>query len=198
MDEKTELPARPDLLPSALLMARLLEGVRDDQLPLPTPCPDYTVADLCEHVVGLTAEFTLSARKSPAPEAPGPVDGARLAGDWRRQVGTGLVALGEAWRQDGAWVGETHAGPVTLPAPVTAEVALDELVVHAWDVAVATGQPYDPDPAAVETCLRFVASFDAPADDGGLFGPPVPTTPDAPALDRLVALTGRDPRWPSG
>ena len=78
----------------------------------------------------------------------------------------------------------TQAGPVELPAAIAAQVALNEVVVHGWDLAVATGRPYDPDPAAVETCLAFVSSFEPPeggaADDGGLFGPPVPVPDDAP------------------
>ena len=73
-------------------------------------------------------------------------------------------------------------------------MALDEVTVHAWDLAVATGQPYDADPAAVRACHGFVASFDAPTD-GSLFAPPVDVPDSAPALDRLLAATGRDPGW---
>jgi uncharacterized protein (TIGR03086 family) len=66
--------------------------------------------------------------------------------------------------------------------------------VHGWDLAVATGQPYDPDSAAVTACLGFAQSFEAPADDdGGLFGPPVAVPSEAPVLDRLAGATGRRP-----
>ena len=106
--------------------------------------------------MGLTTEFTLSARKEPSPDAPGPVDGARLAPDWRQQVGSGLVALGESWRQDAAWEGETHAGPVTLPAPVAAEVALNELVVHGWDAHVIKVQDM-----AMKARAPIIGLFDA-------------------------------------
>ena len=74
-------------------------------------------------------------------------------------------------------------------------VVLDELVVHAWDLAVATGQPYAPDPLDVAACQSFVDQFDPPEADGGLFGPPVPVAPDASPLDRLLGRTGRDPAW---
>ena len=91
----------------------------------------------------------------------------------------------------------TQAGPVDLPGEVAALVALDEVVVHGWDLARATGQDYDPGEAAILACLGFAQSFEPPADadDGGLFGPPVPVPDDAPALDRLAGATGRDPRW---
>ena len=59
---------------------------------------------------------------------------------------------------------------------------------------MATGQEYDPDPAAVDACAGFVAGFDGPAD-GTLFGPPVEVPDSAPALDRLLGATGRDPGW---
>ena len=52
-----------DLTPAARQMAALIEGVRDDQLTDPTPCPDYTVGDLVEHVGGLALAFTNAARK---------------------------------------------------------------------------------------------------------------------------------------
>jgi hypothetical protein len=51
----------------------------------------------------------------------------------------------------------------------------------------------------VAACLAFVGSFEPPpggaADDGGLFGPPVAVPDDAPAIDRLIGATGRDPHW---
>ena len=75
-----------------------------------------------------------------------------------------LAALAEAWRDPAAYTGLTMAGPVEMPGDEAALVALDEVTVHAWDLAVATGQPYDPDPAAVEACRSFVAAFDAPTD----------------------------------
>ncbi len=68
------------------------------------------------------------------------------------------------------YTGLTMAGPVEMPGDEAALVALNEVTVHAWDLAVATGQPYDPDPAAVESCQSFVAAFDAPTD-GSLFAP---------------------------
>jgi uncharacterized protein (TIGR03086 family) len=77
-------------------------------------------------------------------------------------------------------------------------VALDELVVHGWDIARATGQPYDCDPASLEAVHGFVLQFSEPgleAEREGLFGPVVDVPADAPLLDRVIGLTGRDPAW---
>jgi uncharacterized protein (TIGR03086 family) len=75
-----------------------------------------------------------------------------------------------------------------------AVVALDEVVVHGWDLAVATGQPYDVDPVDADACREFAESFgeDRPPS---LYGPVVPVPAEAPALDRLLGATGRDPGW---
>jgi uncharacterized protein (TIGR03086 family) len=198
-----EHPTLPFGPPTATL-ARVVGGVRDDQLAGPTPCPDWSVADLVDHIAGLTVAFTAAARKTELPHGSGAprVDGSRLGEGWRERIGADLAVLAEAWTDPAAYEGATMAGPVEMPGGAAGLVALDEVVVHAWDLARATGQPYDPDPAAVEAVTRFVASFEPPeggAADGdsgdGLFGPPVTVAEDAHPLDRLVGLTGRDPGW---
>lgn len=174
--------------------------IPDSALSSPTPCADYTVGDLAEHVGGLAIAFTHAARKT-EPPAMVQRDGTatELEPGWRDRVASDLDDLAAAWTDASAWEGETMAGPVELPAQVAALVALNELVVHGWDLAVAVGMPYDAAAADVERCSGFVATFEAPAnDDGGLFGPPVEPGDGASALDRLVAMTGRDPGWSAG
>jgi uncharacterized protein (TIGR03086 family) len=189
-----------DLRPTTTELARLVRSVEDHQLGDPTPCPDYTVADLLDHIAGLALAFTLSARKEEIPgggNASG--DGSRLEDGWRDRICGQLDELGEAWLDPAAYDGMTMAGPIEMPAEIAALVAVDEVTVHAWDLAVATGQSYAADPAAVEAAHSFAASFEPPeggaADDGGLFGPPAPVPDDAPALHRLLGATGRDPGW---
>ncbi len=92
----------------------------------------------------------------------------------------------------------TSAGGVDLPGEVAGLVALDELVIHGWDVARSSGQRYDVDPASLEAVHGFVAQFSGPGhedDRRGLFGPEVEVTADAPLLDRVVAMAGREPSW---
>ena len=189
-----------DLGPSAAALTAVVQGVRDDQLGGTTPCPAYTVGDLAEHVCGLARGFLLAARKDPMPaEDLRPGDASYLADGWREQVTDDLAELADAWAQPSAREGTTWAGPVEMPAEEAGLVALDELVVHGWDLAVSTGQAYAADPVAVEACTDWVAGFDLPAnDEGGLFARPVPVAADASALDRLLGLTGRDPSWRPG
>jgi uncharacterized protein (TIGR03086 family) len=189
-----------DFGPSTTTVATLVRGVRDDQLTGPTPCPDYTVADLLDHIGGLSLAFRCAADKERPPGDGAPdVDGSRLEDGWRELIVGRLDALATAWRQPGAFEGITQAGPIEMPAPAAALVALDEIVVHGWDLARSLGREYDADPAAVAACRSFVDSFEPPADgaadDGGLFGPPVAVPGDASDLDRLIGATGRDPGW---
>jgi uncharacterized protein (TIGR03086 family) len=189
-----------DFAPAVRAVTDVVTGIRDDQLGNPTPCPGLTVADLLHHLDGLALAFTWAATKD-APEggSEAAFDGSRLSAAWREEIPAALDRLAAAWADPAAYAGLTMAGPVEMPGEIAALVGLDEVVVHGWDLARATGQPYDPDEAAVLTCLAFASSFDVPPDAGaGPFGPPVAVPDSAPALDRLVGATGRDPAWTAG
>ena len=185
-----------DLTPAAQRTTSLITSVADDQLGLPTPCPGSCLGDLIDHVGVFAVRFRAAADKESEGRTsrPPPPSGANLEAGWRERISRDLLALADAWRQPQAWDGSTYAGGIELPADVVGLVALDELVVHGWDIAVATGQPYEPPAQELEAATAFVASFDAPRD-GTLFGPVVPVADDAPPLDRLLGLTGRDPSW---
>ena len=182
-----------DFGPTTSSLAAIVRGVGDDQLDGPTPNAGRSVGDLLDHIGGLALAFTAAARKEEPPGGGNPsADADALPEDWRTEIPDRLAALAESWRDPAAYEGSTQAGPIEMPADEAALVALDEVTVHAWDLAVATGQAYDADPAAVEACAQFVAAFEGPRD-GGLFGPPVAVPDSAPALDRLIGATGRDP-----
>jgi uncharacterized protein (TIGR03086 family) len=188
-----------DLTPAAVHVAALLAGIGDEQLEAPTPCPAYRLGDLLDHVGALSQAFTDAANKTTAPNAgfPPDPDGSRLGADWRSRIAGELATLSAAWQDPAAWTGMTRAGGIDLPGEVGGLVALNELVVHGWDVARASAQPYDPDAASVDACVAFVAQFPEAAR-GDIFGPVVEVPADAPALDRLIGLTGRDPGWRPG
>lgn len=187
-----------DLGPAARRLCALVGAVGDDQLGDPTPCPDYRVGDLLEHLGGFAQAFRAAAVKELGETgAPPSGDASRLSSDWRTRIPEDLLSMASAWRDPDAWTGMTRAGGVDLPGEVAGLVALDELVVHGWDVARATGQPYEAEADEVDAVRQFVTPMaEGPADQrAGLFGPPVPVPDDAPELDRLIGLTGRDPAW---
>jgi uncharacterized protein (TIGR03086 family) len=189
-----------DLEPATRRLADLISRVPDELLDGPTPCPGYTLGDLLDHVGGLALAFTAAATKATGENgSQGPSgDASRLGDDWRTRIPRDLAALAEAWRDPAAWTGMTEAGGVELPGEVAGVVALDELVIHGWDVARASGQPYDCDPRLLEVVHSFVAQFSGPGQEAqreGLFGPVIEVQDDAPLLDRVIGLSGRDPAW---
>jgi uncharacterized protein (TIGR03086 family) len=193
-----------DLDPAAREVARLLDGVTEDQLAGPTPCPDYPVAALLDHLMGLSLAFTWAACKTTATEGgsgesgPGLATAEHLDPEWRTLLPRRLGELAEAWRDPTAWEGITEAGGVRMPAELMGAVALDELVLHGWDLARATRQPFTCDPASTTAVLAFTSASAQPeqaAGREGLFGPVSDVPEDAPAFDRALGFAGRDPAW---
>ncbi|MGW0754757.1 TIGR03086 family metal-binding protein [Streptomyces sp. NPDC002587] len=187
-----------DLGPQARIVARLVAGVPEAKLGGRTPCPEYAVSDLLGHLAGLAAAFRDAARKdlgSTTDTAPGSAKPS-LPADWREALPRVLGELAEAWKDPAAWTGMTRAGGVDLPGAIAGAVAVDELVIHGWDLARATGQAYAPDQAALSASHAFLlAAAEDESRGGGIFGPIVPVPDDAPLLDRAVGLSGRDPGW---
>lgn len=178
-----------DLQPSADEVARLVRGVREDQLDLPTPCTDWDVRDLLAHIHQFADVFTTNARKEPMAPPSGLVD------DWHTAIPAALSALAAAWSQPQAWVGRVEAGGIEMPAADNAVVAAEELTVHGWDLARATGQRFDVATQDLAQVERFLEMFGQEDENSGPFGPfgPLPADPDR--FERALAGTGRDPRW---
>ncbi|WGX97346.1 TIGR03086 family metal-binding protein [Nocardioides sp. L-11A] len=185
-----------DLGPATTTLRDLVTSVGDDQLALPTPCSAYSVGDLVDHVGGLAIAFTGAARKEPVPgaEQGGSGDASRLEPGWRDRIDRSLAELAEAWRDPAAYDGDTLAGPVEMSGAEAAAVALNEVVVHGWDLAIALGVPFTVREEDVAACLAFAEPFSTPeaaAFRGDAFGEVLPVPAGAPPLVRLLALLGR-------
>ena len=190
----------PDLTPAASRLAQLVAGVTDDQLTGPTPCPAYRLGDLIDHVGGLALAFTASARRDfgEYTEQTPAGDAARLGPDWRTQIPRDLATLAAAWRAPAAWSGMTRIARMDAPAEMVGITLADELLVHGWDIATASGQQFGFEPEVLEAARSFllqIANPDAPSGPDVPFGPPRPAAADAPQLDQVLALAGRDPAW---
>ena len=187
-----------DLGPQALIVARLAAGTTREQIGRHTPCPGLAVHNMLGHLGGLAVAFRDAGRKDlgvTTDTDPGSVV-PDIGPDWRETLPKALDELAEAWRDPAAWTGETRAGGVTLPGAVAGAVAADELVVHGWDLARATGHEYEPDEGALRAAYGFLAAAAVNSGPGeGVFGPVVPVPDDAPLLDRVIGLSGRDPGW---
>ncbi|WP_406432988.1 hypothetical protein [Streptomyces sp. NBC_01589] len=82
-----------------------------------------------------------------------------------------------------------------MAATALGRILIAEFAIHAWDMAVATGQPINI-PASLASAAFDTYTREAPRMRGlGLLGDEVPQEADVPLFDRALGLTGRDPRW---
>ncbi|MFD3525201.1 TIGR03086 family metal-binding protein [Streptomyces sp. NPDC058653] len=168
----------------------VLRGVRDDQLTAPTPCADYDVQGLLDHLFQVVVNFQALADKRDSDFTAAPE---RLAADRNERFAVEIAELVRVWGAPGAEEGVT--GAMNMPARTVGAMALGDLTVHAWDLARATGQPYEPDPALVRMLAAEFGALAPTARAMGVFGEPVPVGEDATPFDALLAETGRDPGW---
>ncbi|MDG4836168.1 TIGR03086 family metal-binding protein [Micromonospora sp. WMMD967] len=173
----------------------VVRGITDDQLDLPTPCRDYVVRDLLNHLFEVVVNFQGLAAKRPVEWAEKPD---HLGDGWRDRFEMETDRLVAAWSDPSTLEGVSPG--MGLPQTVVGGMALLDLTVHGWDLAVATDQPYQPAPEAVAELHGLVERLGPTARKMGVFADPVthPTTPtDGPDLAHLLTQTGRIPTWPT-
>ncbi|WP_030547114.1 TIGR03086 family metal-binding protein [Streptomyces albus] len=171
----------------------VVRSIGDERLGAPTPCADYTVRDLLNHLLHVVIGFQALAARKEADFATTPDHLARIGDGWRDAFAEETERLAEAWAAPGAEEGRT--GAMDLPARTVGHMILLDLNVHAWDLARATGQGFTPDPDCVRELAGPVAEMAPMGRQYGAFGEPVPVADDAPEFERLLALIGRDPAW---
>jgi uncharacterized protein (TIGR03086 family) len=184
--DSTGIASAPDLenLESAVRVTeKIVAGVRTDQRKLPTPCPDYDVARLLDHLVGFATNF--ADRSIGVVPAADPAQ-VRAGDDPQAAYRDATVRLLDGYRDGSAGREATPVG-----------VVLMETVTHGWDLAASTGQPTPYPDAAVEAALSAGQAMMAPRfrGEGQPFGEEVQVPGSAPPLDRLIAFMGRDPGW---
>ena len=168
---------------------------------LQLPCAEYDVRALVDHLLFWGPSLVGAGRKELVPPPAGPESDVDLtaeltAGDWATALERHVGELVAAWSEPAAWQGVTRmGGPTELPADLVGGMVVGELVMHGWDLARATGQRPVWDEDLVEYLYAEVARS---ADQGramGVYGPEVTVDSGASALDRALALAGRDPAW---
>ncbi|WP_432086661.1 TIGR03086 family metal-binding protein [Streptomyces sp. bgisy095] len=168
----------------------LVDGIADASLGAPTPCAEYDVRALLNHLFSVVVNFQVLAAKG-TPDFSETPD--RVAGPgWRELFAAETGKLVEAWSAPGAEEGT--AGAMGLPARTVGSMVLLDLTVHAWDLARATGRAFEPDPSVVAGLAGEVEGMAPTARRMGVFGDAVELPGDATAFERLLATTGRDPR----
>ena len=175
--------------------AGIVKTVRHDQAGAPTPCTEWRVQDLLNHVIGTLwlSEALFSDRAPRYPMAPGGLPGADLAGQdpAAAYAEASAAALAAAM---GDTLTRMHATPLgDMPGPALAGFTTLDILVHGWDLAKATGQPAALDDTLAAHVLAFAEQAITPDTRAPRIGPALPAAVDAPLTDRLVAFLGRQP-----
>lgn len=187
--------------PATERLCVLVESVPDEALRRPTPCTEYSVGDLLDHLAGVTVAFGGAALKLTGESSTmGPWgDATHLDPDWRSSIPGRLRELARAWSNPEAWTGMTKVGGQEQPGEGVGIFVLGELVVHGWDLARGLGVPFVVDEATLAPLHSLVSQFFGPEADpaarGRAFGPAVAVGADASTLDQILGMLGRDPRW---
>jgi uncharacterized protein (TIGR03086 family) len=163
-----------------------------------TPCTEYTVRGLINHLLFWAPSLAGGATKTVVtPPAATEAELDLTGGDCLASLTASVTTTVKAWSDPAAWTGVTHMGsPMELPASLVGGMIAGELLVHGWDLGRAAGRDFVVDSDVAEHVAVELAKTAEMGRQMGMFAPEVAVPADAPALDRLLALTGRDPRTP--
>ena len=178
--------------------AIIVSAIGSDRLGHPTPCPNYDVAGLIDHLVEAGYRAAALGRGQAPP--PGDESSHIELSDAPTQLRRAAKEAAEAWGSEAAltsrftmpW-GEEYSGATLL------DMYLAELAAHAWDLARATGQLHRLDPTLALPALDGARAMIRPeyrdmVEPGVPFAAEVPPPPGADDWERLAAFMGRDPR----
>jgi uncharacterized protein (TIGR03086 family) len=161
----------------------VVAGIRPDQLDDPTPCKEYTVRGVLEHMISGATAFAAAYRGV----QPAPPD----LSDPLRDFGPVLGDLVGAITAPGALDQTVQAPFGPTPGETFARFVVLDGLVHGWDMARATGQPYAPPDELVAEADAFAREVLDPLRDGDTFADPTEPGSDASPVERLAAYTGR-------
>jgi uncharacterized protein (TIGR03086 family) len=177
------------------LGSAVIAAVRPDQLHGPTPCPDFDVCTLLGHLVTVIRRVAVMGQgASPlaVPFVSDVPDGGHLDA-WQ----AGAHDVTAAWTDDAVLERVITLPWTTMTGAEALAVYANEVTVHTWDLAVATGQrPVWDDDVVRRAAVAFERELPPGADRSEAPFDPIVAVPEgAPAIDHLVGLNGRRPDW---
>jgi len=185
----------PQLTAAAAEAARVARAVTPDQMSGPTPSTGWDVRALTNHLVLWTAyTFELRAHSEPVPEEWQQRD-FTAEPDWAEAYAAQLDRALAAWADPAVWQSEVKTGDSSMPATAVAGLILLELVLHGWELAVATGQEFRVPGSVDAAVLGLVEEYAEMYRQYDGFAEPLPIAADTAMFERALALSGRDPHW---
>jgi uncharacterized protein (TIGR03086 family) len=166
----------------------LITNVRLEQWSAPTPCTDWTVRQLVDHLIGMNRVFAALLADEPPPRRPA---ADHIEADPVGAYRDSAARLQAAFDQPGV-LERTYRSPLgEATGAERLQIRLYDLLAHGWDLAQATGQPAALPDDVAEQSLAFVRTQLTEHARPGRFGPAERAAEDARAIERLVAFLGR-------
>jgi uncharacterized protein (TIGR03086 family) len=170
-------------------------AVGDDQWTAPTPCRDWDVRALVNHLTGEDLWTVPLLGGSTIEEVGDRFDGDLLGADPAATTADAVAEAERAVAEPGALGRTVHLSFGDTPAEEYVRQLLADHLVHAWDLAVAIGADATLDPAAVSACAGWYADREELYRQAGAVGAKVTVPDGASEQDRLLGAFGRDPAW---
>ena len=182
---------------SLVLLRNAAALVSDANREAPTPCSEWNVTQVLQHALGDQLAWAAAIGTGTGPSENPFTPSGRLEGNVNDLVRQALATARTAWARvsSGADAVPTPLPQGALPAPTAAAACALDAAVHAWDIAVALGQP-GPLPAA--QLLPAARAIAEPLRQFGAYAPAVPPRPEDDQAAELLRYLGRDPQWTTG
>ena len=164
-------------------LGAVVAGITSDQLDNPTPCAEFAVRGVLEHMITGATAFAAAYRG----EEPVETDLRDPLGSFGPVLGDLVAAITAA----GALDRIVHAPFSDVPGDTFARFVVLDGLVHGWDLATATRQVYEPPDELVAEAHAFARRTIDPLRDGDTFADAVEPTPGASPIQRLANYTGR-------
>lgn len=177
-----------DLARACEAVGGLIAGIRPEQWKAPTPCPEWNVREVVDHLVGMDLVFAALIEGGPMPERGADRLGDDPAGAFRASG----ALLQAAFSRPGV-LERSYRGPLgSATGAERLQIRLYDLLAHGWDLDRATGIPARLPEDLAEQALEFAqVQLSSPQSRTGRFADPQPVEGTAPAIDRLAAFLGR-------
>jgi uncharacterized protein (TIGR03086 family) len=177
-----------DLARASAAVGDLIAEIRAEQWKAPTPCTEWDVRGVVDHLVGMDLVFTAMTEGGPMPDREADRLGADPAGAFR-SASAGLHA---AFSRPGVLEQSFRSPMGSATGAERLQIRLYDLLAHGWDLATATGIPARLPEDIAERSLTFAQTQLSGQPRTGRFADPQPVSTTAPAIDRLAAFLGRE------
>jgi uncharacterized protein (TIGR03086 family) len=170
-------------------LSAMVDRLEPTQLHNSTPCTEFTVRDVLDHMMVFGGSFAYWFRGEEAPEPNTPPVHSRVpAAEFRKTMEDLLDAVNSPGAMERAIV-----APVgEMPGSTFARFVAFDGLIHGWDLASATGLDYDAPPAVIASIDQFARdALTSEMRDGDTFKEATTAPQDASQMERLVAFSGR-------